>query len=173
MFRDSKEFCLLDKPVHRIPMEWIQELFKVYKDQPKAMFLFIGELTHDSTLQGNANQINIADEDLVKFLGKLKENGELDNTIVIMMSDHGSRFSALRGKIQGKYEERLPYFGIYFPQRFKDDFPDAYNNFKGNIDKLTSPFDIYESLKDVAEYGGVKDVDIKTMRGISLFNKVP
>ena len=36
------------------------------------------------------------------------EKGNLDNTLLILMSDHGARFQNVRKILQGKIEERMP-----------------------------------------------------------------
>lgn len=62
------------------------QFFKVYKNKPKFMFGFHGELSHDSY-----NLIGVADDDLLEFIKDLKNSGHLDNTLLIMMADHGHR----------------------------------------------------------------------------------
>jgi membrane-anchored protein YejM (alkaline phosphatase superfamily) len=64
------------------------------------------------------NVVETADEDLYNLLKFLKEGDYLRNTLVILMSDHGARFSSLRSSLQGKQEERLPFFGFSFPAWF-------------------------------------------------------
>ena len=49
-----------------------------------------------------------------KLLKFLKEGDYLRNILLILMSDHGARFSSLRSSLQGKQEERLPLFGFHF-----------------------------------------------------------
>lgn len=58
----------------------------MYKDKPKFIFGFHGELSHDSY-----NLIGVADDDLLSFLKDLRGSGALDKTILIMMADHGHR----------------------------------------------------------------------------------
>lgn len=65
---------------------FILQFFAVYKDKPKFMFGFHGELSHDSY-----NLIGVADDDMLNFLVELNENGYLDDTLLIVMADHGHR----------------------------------------------------------------------------------
>lgn len=59
-------------------------------------------LSHD-----DMNRPQLIDEPLYKHLKGLYENGDLDNSLVIVMADHGHRFSALRETQQGMiYTER-------------------------------------------------------------------
>lgn len=68
-------------------MNHIKAVFDKHKDQPKFVFGFHGELSHDSY-----NDIGAADEDVLLWLKDLKKSGHLNNTILIFMSDHGHRY---------------------------------------------------------------------------------
>lgn len=130
------------------------------------MFGFHGELSHD-----DYNLIGVADDDLLEFLTNLNESGALNNTILVMMADHGHRFAEIRNTIQGKQEERLPFFSFTFPKWFQWKYKDIYKNFQSNTDKLVTPFDIHRTLKSVLHLDNVKDADINE-RSVSLFTKV-
>lgn len=132
-------------------------------------FSFHAELSHDSI-----NLIGVIDDDLTAWLKKLKTSHILDNTIFILMSDHGNRFAEIRNTLQGKLEERLPFFSFTFPQKFKQLFPTQYRNFVNNLDKLATPFDIHATLEDILHleiYG--KNKKSENQRSISLFNPIP
>lgn len=58
-----------------------------YSDSPRFAFSFHGGLSHDSI-----NEIEAADEDVLAWLEELKTKHLLDNTILIVMSDHGIRY---------------------------------------------------------------------------------
>ena len=64
-----------------------------------------------------------------KLLKFLTEGDYLRNTLVILMSDHGARFSSLRSSLQGKQEERLPFFGFSFPEWFRSKYREAFSKF--------------------------------------------
>ena len=67
-------------------MNYITNIFNTYRNQPKFVFGFHGELSHDSY-----NDIGVVDEDLHKWVKDLQEFGHLNNTVLILMSDHGHR----------------------------------------------------------------------------------
>ena len=62
-----------------------------YKDVPKFGLGFSGDLTHADNNPGQ-----FIDADLAKTLRYLKDNGHLDNTLLIVMGDHGARYSGVR-----------------------------------------------------------------------------
>lgn len=81
------------------------------------------------------------------------------------------RFAEIRDTLQGKQEERLPFFSFTFPPWFKQVHPRAYANFVYNSRHLTTPFDIHETLRNVLNFQTVKEGD-RRKRAISLFDKV-
>ena len=158
------------------------QFFTVYKQKPKFLFGFHGELSHD-----DYNLVGVADDDLYQFLQYLNHSGILEDTILIIMADHGHRyfvvfllfihfnvcyrFAEIRNTLQGKQEERLPFFSFTFPRNFKDHFKQAYENFRKNIDKLSTPFDVHATLKSIVNLNDIGVADISN-RAVSLFTKV-
>lgn len=112
------------------------------------------------------------DQTLLEFLIHLQSNSYLDNAILILMADHGARFTDIRTTPQGKIEERMPYFSFRFPPSFQQRFPQELNNFKTNLKRLTSPFDIHETFHHMLDLDGPPK-DHTRKRGISLFREVP
>lgn len=79
-------------------------------------------------------QIGLIDDDFSEWLRSVKEDGLLDDTILIVMagghpiqklidisfSDHGHRFARLRETHQGQLEERLPFYSFTLPKELRD-----------------------------------------------------
>lgn len=63
---------------------------------PKFLLAFHSVLSHD-----DINLVEVADEDTMLHLKHLKDNGALDNALVIVMADHGHRFASFRETHQG------------------------------------------------------------------------
>ncbi|CAH0556728.1 unnamed protein product [Brassicogethes aeneus] len=161
------KLCAGDIPRHKVMLNAIKDFYSVYKSNPKFLFGFHGELSHD-----DYNLVQVADQDLTELLKSLKESNALNNTILILMADHGHRFAEIRNTIQGKQEERLPFFSFTFPKWFKEHHKTAYNNFVSNVDKLSTPLDIYETLKSILNLKNTGIADL-SHRSISLFSKIP
>lgn len=64
-------------------------------------------------------------------------NGDLDNTVSIIMGDHGNRIGAVQRKYTGRIEERMPLMAIRLPTGFAELYPEEYRNFLDNKFKLT------------------------------------
>ncbi len=98
LFGDTNRYlCTGSLPRHVVFLNYARDLFRTYPASTrKFSFLFQGELSHDST-----NLMQLADDDIVEFLKDMKSSGHLDNTVLIMMSDHGARFTSVRQSVQG------------------------------------------------------------------------
>lgn len=72
-----------------------------------------------------------------------------DNTLILFISDHGYRFGNFRETFMGFYEESLPFFYIRMPPTLKKRFPDWYKHLTEKTNSLTTPHDMYETLKDI------------------------
>ncbi|XP_055903067.1 uncharacterized protein LOC129939183 [Eupeodes corollae] len=169
----NKKFCIGYQPGHLVMLDYTRNFMAKYSDNPRFVFSFHGELSHDSI-----NIIGSADDDLVEWLTNLKAKRLLDDTILIVMSDHGNRFSDVRNTLQGKQEERLPFFSFAFPESFKNRHPQEYRNFQENVNRLTTPFDIHETLLDILNIQSSDDRSATESsnyvpRGISLFKPIP
>ncbi|PVD18432.1 hypothetical protein C0Q70_20981 [Pomacea canaliculata] len=109
MYETNIPYCLGSTPRHLNFMHWFEELFATYTRHPKFFFGFHSELSHNSNFP-----VQALDEDLVLFLDRLEKSGHLNSTLLILMADHGARFSYIRATTQGKLEERMPYFALRF-----------------------------------------------------------
>lgn len=162
-------YCLRGStPEHIEMMNWMREFINVYRTQPKFSFVFECELTHDSD-----RFLSLADDDFLNLLRHLNDSGHLDNALLITMSDHGARFSGLRETNQGRLEERNPYIGIRLPPRFIAQHPEALANLRRNVHRLSTPFDLHATLREVVSFTGTELGDGLSGRGISLFKEIP
>ncbi|KAJ6636581.1 hypothetical protein Bhyg_15172, partial [Pseudolycoriella hygida] len=86
-------------------------------------------------------------------------------------------FATVRNTLQGKLEERLPFFSFVFPEWFKVKYSQQYQNFQDNINTLTTPFDIHATLEDILRlqsnsFNKLSNYASRS-RAISLFDKIP
>ncbi len=128
-------------------------------------WIFIGEISH-----GDFNAVQLLDSDLLQFLDQFNKKGYLNNTLLILLGDHGWRYGDFRQTVQGKLEERLPLFSMTFPKWFKQKYPTLAKNLRTNTERLTSWFDLYVTFHHLLEYPNKP----KTFKhGMSLLTEVP
>lgn len=185
--RSGPDKCHFKKPSYLTWMNQI-ELFitqmnkDVNKKTPYFSFNFLTEYTHDyfSIPSG-------FDEQLEKMLSGLDRKGFLDNTMVILMGDHGQRILSYSYATEmGKLERYRPFLSIKLPEAFTNTA--FLKNIEKNQNKLVSFFDIYQTLRhflflnkyDMKKEGSncskqfeINSPEIRISRGISLFQNIP
>ncbi|KAI6213025.1 hypothetical protein M3Y94_00100200 [Aphelenchoides besseyi] len=77
--------------------------------------------------------------------------------------------SPIQKTYSGRIEERMPFFSIYFPRKFHENYPEKVEQYRTNLNRLVSNYDIYETLREILNF---QDSDRQPV-GISLFNKIP
>ncbi|XP_022093484.1 uncharacterized protein LOC110980804 [Acanthaster planci] len=158
--------CLGPRPVHSVMLDHLFDYMVAYKDKPHFAFTFLVGLTH-----ANINPLRLMDEDLHGFLVSAYSRRLLNNTVLFMFGDHGSRYSAIRKTLQGKLEERLPFMSVTLPDWMPKRYPDIAKNLRANTKRLATPFDVHQTLRSVLHYS-TKPVSVR-QRAISLFSEIP
>ena len=157
-------FCINNRPSHSMSLKYLLSFFRRYKHKPKFGFSSHAAISHD-----DMNAIGYADDDLKAFLQTFEKDAFLDNTLLIVFADHGARFSSLRKTIQGKLEERFPFMSITTPKWFREKHSDLYSNLAHNSRVLTSPFDVYATLRHILSY---PQYPSEIITGQSLFTRI-
>jgi hypothetical protein len=166
--RTSKPYCFGSITRLQSMLNWIRDLFDMYPSQPKFSFIFHSQYSHDSN-----NRLPYGDDELLEFLKLMNTRGYFDNTMFILMTDHGARFSSLRKTYQGKLEERLPFVSIRMPLKFQEKYPQLMDNLRLNSHRLTTPFDLHETFEHLFEFHSSDPYQSKTSRSYSLFQLIP
>ncbi|CAL8128855.1 unnamed protein product [Orchesella dallaii] len=142
-------------------------------------FLWSTALTHEGLNDGR-----LGDTQLLSTLEWFYDEGYLNKTILIVMSDHGARTGAIVDFHQGQLEKRMPFVYFVVPPWFKRKFKRAFENLTGNQDRLTTPYDLYATLADIINLKRITTEEINARansltesstlpRGISLFLPIP
>ena len=153
----------------KILNEKSKEFITTYSKVPHFAFNFAVDLTHE-----DFNALSLEDVHVLQTLKELKDNGFLDNSILILMGDHGARFGDFRNTYQGHMEENMPALYISLPESFRHERPELYSNLNDNSHKLVNNFDIFATLVDIIDLGkGYSDPRQKTRYGISLLRPIP
>ena len=162
--------CVVSKPETKVVLDYVTEFTGKMKksNKPHFAFAFITRLTHQSV-----NKAGAGDDLYYNFIKNLDDNGHFENSVLFFFSDHGIRFGPIRETYIGKLEERLPFMFAVFPPWFYDKYPHLAANLRTNSHRLTTPFDMYETYKDVLYFTGKVPERNPKSRGISLFREIP
>ncbi|KAG5668616.1 hypothetical protein PVAND_016551 [Polypedilum vanderplanki] len=91
------------------------------------------------------------------YLKMFQNENHLNNTFIIFISDHGIRFGEIRKLFTGWLEERLPFLFFYIPENFKKNYPEFVKNLKINTERLTTPFDLHITIKEILKISSNKN----------------
>ncbi|KAJ8931099.1 hypothetical protein NQ314_016035, partial [Rhamnusium bicolor] len=119
-----------------------------FKNVPSFGLFWMNSYSHD-----DINIPSAMDEKVLEFLGDTRFKSSLNNTIMVFFSDHGFRFGDIRYTHTGWLEERLPFIYFHVPTSFQNSFPKKYRELLVNTQRLTTPYDIYNTLQEVLKLG--------------------
>ncbi|KAJ1531002.1 hypothetical protein ONE63_005834 [Megalurothrips usitatus] len=119
--------------------------------------LFWGvSLTHDQL-----NTPQLADPLYAGWLRAAREDGVLDKSVVVFLSDHGIRWGDIRETYQGRLEERLPFLMIALPRWLRERYPSAVANLRRNSRRLVTPYDLHATLEDLMDLSRLEQSSVR------------
>ena len=137
-----------------------------FRDDPSFSLFWTNSFSHN-----DLNRPSSMDGEIRTFFEDLAETGVLNSTMVIFLSDHGIRFGKIRETYVGWIEERLPFLYFWVPPWYKKSYPHKYASLVINSDRLTSPFDLHLTLRDIL--GSQSNGSLGCPKCQSLFEDVP
>lgn len=154
-------------------LSYAQKFVRTMLHSPYFGFFWETSFTHDYL-----NFPRLCDGMYEALIKTMKNEGLLERTILVLLSDHGIRWGGIQNTHQGRMEQRLPFLFFVLPKHFKEKYTLAAFNMKLNTKRLTTPFDLHETMIDLLNTEKLTDEKIheKTIkkeyldaRGISLF----
>ena len=160
--------CHGSVPHHVNAIRWIGEFYDVYPSLPKFTFAVLSGYRSTGGCNSTADDCRqrrspaaAVDDDLERFLAEMYRGGRLDNTVLVVMSNHGAAASIDRRgyrfgmdsaeRRRRRLDERRPYFGVRLPPEFIRRRPTALRRLRANARRLTTAFDVYATLLDVID----------------------
>ncbi|CAH4014319.1 unnamed protein product [Pieris brassicae] len=175
--RDFNSYiCMGNVFFYKVLLDYIENLTNALKSMKFFGLFWEITMSHDYL-----NYPMLMDDSYEEFLITLDNSGTLENTVLILLSDHGIRWGDIRFTKQGRLEERLPFIHILLPPSFRENYREAYKNMYLNSHRLTTPFDIHATLIDLVNLESINDNNIQlrsstqytNARSISLFLSIP
>lgn len=170
---DPLALCYGPRTGFRRLMDSVERMASVMNksQSPYFGFVFSGPSTHNF-LNGGRYIVN----DLLETLKLLYNEGYLNNTVLMVLSDHGNRVGDIRKLYQLFLEDRHPFLYVALPKWLRQKYPLAYENLKTNGEnRLVTPFDVYETLVDLLPNSklGNSRSNLSNGFGKSLFTEIP
>lgn len=156
--------CMYGKDAGAHQVEYAKQFMETYKDQPK-FFRMIFSDAHEGTQE----VVKYLDDHILNFLEFLKTNNHLDESLLIVISDHGDTMPGPYAILQPDdlYIELLLPTLIYVIPKNIPDYYDMHNNLKANEHVMVTSYDFNAGLR----YSFNKDT-LQTEKGVNLFKSV-
>uniref|UniRef100_T1KAW4 Sulfatase N-terminal domain-containing protein n=1 Tax=Tetranychus urticae TaxID=32264 RepID=T1KAW4_TETUR len=140
----ERSLCYKQKPKIIYWLKQIKQfLNKVNKTkQPFFLWSFYIQVTHD-----DFNNAQLIDQYIADFINSYRHI--LENTVFVVMGDHGNRFGPLSRTEYGQIETRMPLFNIHVPPQLLHKHQHLAHHLKMNEKRLTTWLDVRKMLKDI------------------------
>ncbi|KAH8245069.1 hypothetical protein KR032_004425 [Drosophila birchii] len=150
---DYMRYCLGRRMANRYIYDYGRQFTSRFvKERPIWGMFWSNHFSHDDPFMPSAMQDKVLG-DLLDF----KAEGAFEEMIMIFFADHGSRYGRLTRLKEGFLEERLPMMFIYLPPWFRKTYPTYARALEMNQHRLSSNFDLHNTLKHIVEIGGTPD----------------
>ncbi|XP_062621515.1 uncharacterized protein LOC134283097 [Saccostrea cucullata] len=163
--------CFGNQLQHKIVLDYSKKCIEQYKQARKFVYFWQNEISHHQP-----NFLSLADEDTADLIAWMRDNGHLENSVLVLFSDHGPRYGPIARHELGRITRNLPLLTIYIPPSLKQKYPRIHKNLFTNKMRLTTPFDLHETFKDVLLQNFKRETfppSSALPRGISLFKEIP
>lgn len=169
-------YCLGSKFAFQVMLDYLVDLTTTLMS-----FRLFGMFWESSVTYKDRNNPMLLDYSYKTMIKKLYDSGYLNKTVLIVLSDHGAVYGNMTKTKQGwkGLEERLPLLHILPPPSFSKEYSSAYENLKENSQRLTTPFDVHDTLIDLLDVDAINNEELairsKTSqtRSYSLFLQIP
>nr|AAM50986.1 RE29544p [Drosophila melanogaster] len=150
---DYMRYCLGRRIANRYIYDYgLQFTKRFVHDRPIWGMFWSNHFSHDDPFMPSAMQ-----EKVLGDLIDMHADGQFEEMIMIFFADHGTRFGDLTYLKEGFLEERLPMMFIYLPPWFRETYPSYVRALELNQHRLSSNFDLHNTLKHIIEIGGTPD----------------
>jgi len=159
-----KRRCLHGKDVHDYTFEYTLDFWKKYEKEPKVFYMNFLD-AHEST----GEVVKYLDDKLVNFLNEFERMNALNNTVVMLMADHGQNMPGLATMLFNsedfEIEKYLPFLFLITPKSVSDKYGEI---LESNEQKVVTPWDLYNSFLNFAD----TPRQMYNSKGSSIFGKI-
>ncbi|XP_017145506.1 uncharacterized protein LOC108157818 [Drosophila miranda] len=151
----SRRYCIGRRETSSYAYDLCKEFARRYVDERPIWGLFwSNSFSHDSYRMPSKME-----DYVLQYMLDFEADGVFEQSIVIFLSDHGTRWGDLMYLESGFLESRLPSMFIYLPPWFRAHYPEYAQALELNQHRLTSNYDLHNTLKHIVEIGGDRDTE--------------
>lgn len=142
--RHSLTYCLGYQHSADHVYRYALDFATAYRGEPFFGLFWTNTFSHNDISDPSSMDSTVRD-----YLLELADRRILNDSAVVFFSDHGIRFGPVRHLHTGWLEERLPFMFVWLPEWFRRAHPGAARALHANRNRLTTPYDLHVTLKDV------------------------
>lgn len=147
---DNSRDCLGFKHESEYVYDYMMDYVKTFKGSSFFGLFWANTFTHE-----DQNLASSMDQKFVEYLMKLEKNGIFNESVVILMADHGSRKDNYADVKVTAFETNLPVFQISLPPSLLT--AEVKNALEVNRNRLFGAFDVHKTLLDIIGKDAVLD----------------
>lgn len=169
--RNTMNFCLGGREAGVHVYDYAMDYATHFKKDPSFGLFWLNSFSHE-----DMNDPSAMDEKVSEYIEIMENRGILDESMVVMFSDHGMRYGEVRHLVTGWLEERTPFIFIWLPPWFRNEHPEFVEALKINRNRLTNPYDVHMTLKHILKLADPSREIVPAPncpKCQSLFNEVP
>ncbi|XP_017784947.1 PREDICTED: uncharacterized protein LOC108568396 [Nicrophorus vespilloides] len=140
--------CMRNRKTHEVLLKFAKQLLNRSYLSDQNFFIWITI----NAVKGSEDRVKDLDVDFARFFDYLSKAGHLNDTFVLFLSDRGNPLTDLHNIQRGFVESLLPFHFLSVPGWFKSESRVDFNNLKRNRDAPITPYDVYHSLKSLANF---------------------
>ncbi|XP_060841555.1 uncharacterized protein LOC132922196 isoform X1 [Rhopalosiphum padi] len=141
---DGMNFCLGPRSAPDRVYAYVEDFVKLHRHHGYFAVFWLNTFSHN-----DVNTPSALDQQTAGALSKLLNDRLLDNAVTVVLSDHGLRFGTIRETHVGWLEDRMPAFYARLPTGYVVARPSHRAALAANKHRLTSPFDLHLTLKQL------------------------
>lgn len=141
-----KRRCLYGKDTHEYIFEYAKLFWKNYKNEPK--FFRLG---FQDAHEGTGEVVKYMDDRIVAFFEFLEKENSLEDTVILLHSDHGVNMPGFYTLIDSEdffIEKTLPALFLFTPQKIAQNFK---KQLKEKENMFVTPYDIHSTFLHLAQ----------------------
>ncbi|XP_055951728.1 uncharacterized protein LOC129987815 isoform X1 [Argiope bruennichi] len=165
--KTGKNHCFNSQLEPELIYDYLRNFIEAMGNRPYIAFAMVSTITHDYL-----NHAGWEDQPTVHILENLLNMGALNNSLLVLFSDHGLRFGQIRYTYIGKFEERMPFMYIHAPKWFLDQYPQYAKNLEINQNRLMTLFDIHATMIHLLDLNRSAEERAELTMGKSLLEEI-
>lgn len=141
---DGMTFCLGPQSAPDRVYSYAEDFVRLHSSHGYFAVFWLNTFSHN-----DVNAPSTMDRRTADMLSRLLDGRLLDNAVTVVLSDHGLRFGKIRATHVGWLEDRMPAFHARLPPGYVAARPGHHDAMATNKNRLTSPFDLHLTLKQL------------------------